>query len=436
MPRVLPFAALRYTSAVAEDLASLICPPYDVISANEQAQLEAQSPYNAVALELPQDAPAQPGSRYAHAAQTLQAWQREVVLQRDPRPAYYLSNTRFSHAGQEYERRDLIAAIGVEPWSHEQVLPHEDTMAGPKQDRLQLLRSTKLNASPIWVMYREQIASLEAAWTAVEQQTPAQEFTWRGERHRLWLVDDPRMTNAIENEFASGSALYIADGHHRYETALAYRAEAESTTPGAKETMAVLSWASDPGLLVLPTHRLLRGLDSGLTLEEAETRWSDVLHTEYYPVWEAAPPEQIDALMQQLASNGRTSSTFGLLGLGQLDLFALLELRGGKPPADRLPAERSDAWKKLDVSLLHTLLIDPLVAESHKPRSEVLSFTRDPHEAFRTVRDGEASAAFFLNATPVEGVLAVADAGDRMPEKSTYFHPKPPAGLVMRDLEQ
>ncbi|HET6318415.1 MAG TPA: DUF1015 domain-containing protein [Chloroflexota bacterium] len=434
MPRVLPFAALRYASTAAEDVAAVICPPYDIISADEQARLYAQSPYNAVALELPQDEPEQAGSRYTRAAQTLKAWQREGVLRRDARPAYYLSSTRFSHGGQEYERRDLIAAIAVEPWSRSHVLPHEDTMAGPKQDRLQLLRSTKLNASPIWVMYREPLPAVQRAWDELTE--PVADFTWRGEQHRLWLVDDPRTTNAIENEFAGSSAVYIADGHHRYETALAYRAEAKADVQGARETMAVLTWANDPGLLVLPTHRLLRDLDSDLTLEEVEARWSDVFHTEYYPVWEAAPPEQIDALMQQLASNGRTSSTFGLLGLGHLDLFGLLELRGGKPPADRLPAERSEAWKKLDVSLLHTLLIDPLVAESHKPRSEVLSFTRDPHEAFKTVREGEASAAFFLNATPVEGVLAVADAGDRMPEKSTYFYPKPPAGLVMRDLEQ
>jgi uncharacterized protein (DUF1015 family) len=138
--------------------------------------------------------------------------------------------------------------------------------------------------------------------------------------------------------------------------------------------------------------------------------------------------------MEQVASTGRNGPAFGLLGLGQLDLFGLLELRGRKPPDGRLPAERSEAWKKLDVSLLHTLLIDPLIAESGRARDEVLSFTRDAHQAFSAVRSGDTSAAFFLNPTPIEGVLAVADAGDRMPEKSTYFYPKPPAGLVMRDL--
>jgi hypothetical protein len=187
-------------------------------------------------------------------------------------------------------------------------------------------------------------------------------------------------------------------------------------------------------LLALPTHRLLRGLDPGLTLEEAETRWADVFHVEYYPVWDGAPAEQIDALMQQLASSGRAGPSFGLYGLGHLDLFGVLELRGRKAPDGALPPDRSDAWKSLDVSLLHSLLVDPLVEETGQERERVLSYTRDPHEAVRLVREGRASVAFFLNATPVSGVLDVADAKDRMPEKSTYFYPKPPAGLVMRDL--
>jgi hypothetical protein len=200
--------------------------------------------------------------------------------------------------------------------------------------------------------------------------------------------------------------------------------------------MAANTRADDPGLLVLPTHRLLRGLDGSLDLADIETLWADVFHVEYYPVWEDAPPEQVDALMQQLASTGRIGSAFGVLGLGHLDLFGVLELRGRTPPPDALPAERSDAWKALDVSRLHALLVDRLVAETGRPREEVLDYTRDPHAAFAAVRGGQAAVAFFLNPTPVESVLDVADAKDRMPEKSTYFYPKPPAGLVMRDLDQ
>jgi hypothetical protein len=171
-------------------------------------------------------------------------------------------------------------------------------------------------------------------------------------------------------------------------------------------------------------------------MEEAETRWGEIFHVEYYPVWDDAPPEQIDAFVQQLASSGQVGPSFGVFGLGQPDLFGILELRGRKAPANALPADRSEAWKSLDVSLLHTLLVDPLIAETGRPREQVLGFTRDPHEAVAEVRSGRASVAFFLNPTPVSGVMAVADAGDLMPEKSTYFFPKPPAGLVMRELDR
>jgi uncharacterized protein (DUF1015 family) len=282
------------------------------------------------------------------------------------------------------------------------------------------------------------LAALDEAWARAESGDfgePGVEFTWRQERHRVWLVDDPAEVLAIQVGFDASPPLYIADGHHRYETSLAFKNEARASVPGAGATLANLTWAHDPGLLVLPTHRLLSGLNPSLTLEEVETRWSDMFHVEYYPVWEGAPAEQIDALMQQLASSGRAGPSFGVYGFGHLDLFGLLQLRGRRRPELALPFERSGAWKSLDVSLLHTLLVDPLVAETGRPREEVLRYTRNPHEAVDEVRQGRASAALFLNPTPVKSVLEVADAGDLMPEKSTYFYPKPPAGLVMRDLD-
>jgi uncharacterized protein (DUF1015 family) len=429
----LPFAGLRY-AAPSSELARLVSPPYDVIGPDEQAHLRALSPNNAIYVELPTERQGEPCSRYELAAETLARWRAEGVVMPERRPAFYLSETEFSYGGQSLRRRDLLAALGLEAWSSRAVLPHEHTMAGPKADRLELMRATHLNASPIWVLHRDRLPPLEAAWAAAEARSPTVEFTWRGQRHRVWVVDDAASVAEIQAAFERGGSLYIADGHHRYETGLAFKAQAGSSVPGADAILATVTWADDPGLLALPTHRLLTGIDPALTLEEAETRWSDAFHVEYYPVWDNAPAEQIDALVQQLASSGRAAPSFGVYGLGHPDLFGILELRGRKPPEGALPAERSDAWKSLDVSLLHTLLIDPLVAETGQPREQVLGYTRDAHEAFAAVREGRASVAFFLNPTPVARVLAVADADDRMPEKSTYFYPKPPAGLVMRDL--
>jgi uncharacterized protein (DUF1015 family) len=434
VPTVLPFAGLRYT-APSTELAALVCPPYDVIDPAEQAQLLASSPNNASYVELPPDPPGAPGGRYRLAAERLALWRRQGVLAADPRPAFYFSETQFTYAGQSGVRRDILAALEVEPWSTGAVLPHEHTMSAPKADRLQLLRATHLNVSPIWVLHRERPPALDQAWAAAEASQPTVDFTWRGERHRVWIVDDPSTTRAIVAAFARGGPLYIADGHHRYETSLAFRAEAEATVPGARATLAALTWAEDPGLLALPTHRLLGAVDPSFTLEATETRWADLFDVEYYPFPDGATDQDVDTVMQRLASSGRAAPSFGVYGLGDPGRFGILALRGRNVPEGALPADRSEAWKSLDVSLLHTLLVDPLVAQTGRPREEVLSYTRHPQAAVAAVREGRAAVAFFLNGTPVSGVLAVADAHDRMPEKSTYFHPKPPAGVVMRDLE-
>ncbi|HYY87230.1 MAG TPA: DUF1015 domain-containing protein, partial [Chloroflexota bacterium] len=332
MPRVLPFAGLRY-AAPSTELERLISPPYDVVSAEEQAELQALSPNNAIYVELPTDASGEPRSRYRLAAETLARWRSQGVVAAERRPAFCLTETEYTYAGQTRRRRDLLAALELEPWSSQAVLPHEHTMAGPKADRLELMRATHLNASPIWVLHRDRPAALEQAWTTAEAQRPTVEFTWRGEEHRLWVVDDPETVRAILDAFEAGGPLYIADGHHRYETSLAFKAEAGASVRGAGGTLATLTWADDPGLLALPTHRLLTGVagsDATVTLEEAETRWSDAFHVEYYPVWDEAPAEQIDALMQQLATSGQAAPSVGLYGLGHLDLFGLLELRGRK----------------------------------------------------------------------------------------------------------
>jgi len=434
MPPVLPFAGLRYAAPAAQ-LPRLVCPPYDVIGPDEQHALLEASEHNAVRLELPPDEAGRTGSRYERAKAYLAEWRSQGVLRRDAAPTYYLSETTFSFANATYRRRDVLAAVAVEPWSARVALPHEHTMAAPKADRLELMTATHLNASPIWLLAREQPAALIRAWDQAAQTAPTLEFTWRDEQHRVWLIDDQQVVRAIEESFRQSPPLYIADGHHRYETSLAFKTGNGASLPGAGAILATITWAEEDGLLVLPTHRLLGGIDPDLTLEEAETRWGEVFHVEYYPVWEDAPAEQIEAFIQQLASSGRAGPSFGIFGLGQPDLFGILELRGRKPPPNALPTDRSEAWKSLDVSLLHSLLIDPLIADTGRSREEVLRYTRDPHEGVKAVREGSASVAFFLNPTPVQSVLAVADAGDLMPEKSTYFYPKPPAGLVMRELD-
>lgn len=425
---MLPLAGLRYAAPVA-DLPRLISPPYDVITPREADELRALSPHNVVQLELPADTDGQPGSRYTAAAERARQWRGDGTLRREARPTYYLSETQFEYAGRHERRRDLLATLGAEPWSSGVVLPHEHTMSGPKADRLELLRATHLNISPIWVLSRDRTPALESAWETTATTPPTAEFTWRGEHHRLWAIDDPSAVTDIAQSFARGGPLYIADGHHRYETSLAFRTEAESSLPGANGILATVTWADDPGLIVLPTHRLLHDVDAG-RLDDLLATWSAMFTVERIDA--SAAPEVWAA---QLARAGQRGPAFGIYGFGQLDTFAILTLRDDGSAQQHLPRDRSDAWRRLDVSIVHSLILDPLIASSGRSRDDVLSFDRDPKVAADAVRSGSAIAAVLLNPTPVRGVLDVADAGDRMPEKSTYFWPKPPAGLALRDLE-
>lgn len=431
MPQILPFPALRYDPHRLPDVAQVLCPPYDVINPAEKQAYQAQSSYNAVYIELPDDRPGEPGSRYANAAEILTSWRAQGVLQQDA-PSYYLHATRFSFEGRSHTRCDLIAALGVEPWATGAVLPHEATHAGPKADRLALLRAAHANLSPIWVLHRQPIVSLAAAWEAAQKTAPVLDVTFEGEEHRLWRVDDPAQVGAIHRELASSGPLYIADGHHRYETALNFAQEAGDQIPAAKATLAVVTWADDPGLLVLPTHRLLHGQPRSLA--EVEQTGKGVLASEHVSLSSSAD-EAAGTLLAQVLGRGANQAAFGVAAAGSPETGALLTLESPDAAVSKLPADRSDAWRKLDVSLLHAVLLERFIAETGLPREEALSYTRDAAEAMAAVRSGDAAAAFLLNATRVQQVLDVADAHDRMPEKSTFFHPKPPTGLVLRVVE-
>jgi uncharacterized protein (DUF1015 family) len=419
MSRVRAFRGVRYATA---PLAEVVSPPYDVISPAEQRALEARSPLNAVHLELPEDAPGEPGSRYRLAAERWQLWRQTGDLVTDAAPAFTFHETSYPVGGSSLTRSDVLATVPVEPWESGAVLPHEHTMAGPKADRLALLQAIEANVSPIWLLHAQQPARLDQRWQTLRNQPPDAGFALANERHRLWIVEDAASVGELEEAFASEvDALYVADGHHRYETALAYRSLVGERVPGARAVLAVLTWASDPGLLALPTHRLLSHLDPEPTVDALA---SDRVDLTVLPRADAGAAA-VATLVAELEIRGRQRPTFGAFARASRDRLGLLQVRA---------ALASGSNRPLDVSLLHDLLVDPLVERSGRSRAEVLSFTRDPVEAMIEVERGGADLAFFLNPTPIARVLEVALAGARMPEKSTYFAPKPPTGLVMRDL--
>jgi uncharacterized protein (DUF1015 family) len=396
--------------------------------------LLARSPHNIVRVELPGD---DSGDPYADAARTLKEWRSQGVLIRDDQACLYLYEVLFQLGDQEQTRRALVAALKLEPWESGQVLPHERTMAGPKEDRLRLLRATRANVSPVWTIYRGQSAALTRAWDLAAAREPDLSCRLEDETtHRVWKIADPAQTEAIQTDFAAIKAV-IADGHHRYETAFRYREEVAAGSragpDGASFVMAHLVAADDPGLVILPTHRLVRGL-GGLDQVELESELGSDWHGEYFPIWENAPPEQLEALLAQLLTQSESERALGLFG-PDTSIFAILILRNRQLMEQRAP-ERTEAWRALDVALLDEGLLKPLLERAGANREACVGYERDPYTALQVVLRGDYQIALFVNATTAEQVIAVAESGERMHEKSTYFHPKPPTGLVMRELDE
>jgi uncharacterized protein (DUF1015 family) len=344
MVDVSPFRGLRFSTSLVGDLGQVIAPPYDVISRDEHRELLARSHLNVVRLELPAS---ESGDPYEQAARSLEEWRSAGVLVREDSPCLYLYEVRFGLGGEQRTRRSLVAALRLETWESGQVLPHEQTMAAPKQDRLRLLRATRVNISPLWTLYSGPSAALEGAWQAADDRSPESGCELPdGTAHRLWRLEDQALIEAIRADFAP-LRLVVADGHHRYETALSYRDElagGEQLAPDdpARFVLAHLVADDDPGLAILPTHRLVRELGE-LDQVELEAELGSDWHGEYFPIWEGAPPEQLKALLVQLHNEAQTERVVGLFGPDS-SIFSILILRN-KQLMEQRGAGRSEAWR-------------------------------------------------------------------------------------------
>jgi uncharacterized protein (DUF1015 family) len=424
---VRPFRALRYAPNL--DLANAISPPFDIISPDQQRALHERSPYNAVHIELAEDSN---GSRYERASAALRGWLDQDILRREGRPAFYLHDHQFERDGVPYSRRLLFARLHLEPWDKGIVLPHEQTFGAPIEDRLRLLRAIQTNTSPVFLIYRDHDRQVETLLASAAIAPPGTEFrTDDGQSHGLRRIDDPRTIEALSAAFEL-EVLYIADGHHRYETALVYRDERRAAAASdwtGKEpdnfALVALAAADDPGLLVLPIHRVTA---SGIPLDEALQRLSSAFTVEKHP--------SLDDLSDAAASR-REQSTFGLLS-GESEEFLLLTVADRAAINRLLPQDRSPAWRSLDYAIANNVILQQVLGLSDTQMSDygVLWFTEDAAEAAHDVRAGRARYAVLMNPVPVQRVLDVADSGERMPQKSTFFYPKVPTGLVFNPLEE
>lgn len=435
--RALP--GIRYTSG---DLAALVTPPYDVISPEAQARYYERHPENIIRLELGRDEPGDDtlDNRYTRAAVTFAEWRLQGILAQDA-PSLYLYEQRFTAQGRDYTRLSLLARVRLEPWEARVILPHERTLSKPKDDRLKLYRACAANLSPIMALYDDPHNELAETFAEVRRTAPLADFTDEtGESHRLWLV--PGAETALEiATFFRERQLYIADGHHRYETGLAYRDEVASARKELLEddpanfTLMALSAVEDPGLLVLPTHRLLRDLSVGsLTALDERLRG-------HFTVTPLAREVDGAALMEDLAAASQMGSQTAFVLVRPDDALLLtLHDEGRKAMAhlDGAHAGASEAWRRLDLAVLHELVFNRAlgVTDEQVRAGEHVSYTRDTSVAVQSVRERKdgAQLAVLVNATPPAAIRDVARAGDRMPQKSTYFYPKLITGLVINPL--
>ena len=445
VPVVRPFRALRYSPDAVADLAAVMAPPYDVIGPDEHRWLLARDPHNVVRLDLPspEAGDADPDDRYRRAARYLGTWRGNGVLRRDPRPTISVLEDTYHLPGrdEEHVRRGFFARVRLEPFGAG-IRAHERTMSGPKEDRYKLLRATGVNTSPVVAMYEDRSGRAAALLEDVAATAPAVDVAdAAGVRHRLWTVvaDDAGNAGGADGsiadrlcEIASAATLTIADGHHRYETALRYARERRAGIADDVELdtddvlMLLLEPAAGP-IDVLPTHRVVLGLEPAgvAALEAGLSRFFDV---------ESGVP--VEGLLGAFGPLGGAAGGAGRFGLWTRHGGAILRARRDALAAHLPPG--GPALRRLDVSLLGAAL-EALAGIDAAATAEGarMTYTMDAAEAIALVHDRTdgADAAFLLEPTPATEIVAVAADGDVMPQKSTYIYPKALTGLVINPLE-
>ncbi len=422
MAEIRPFRAIRYNDKLLDSMEQVIAPPYDVLNADEQLTLYQLSPYNIIRLEYGKSYPDDntDHNRYSRAAQTLSTWLAEGVLQSEEQKMFYLYEQSFNYNEAHFCRRGIIAALKVEKYSSGQVLPHEQTFSAPKADRLELLEKTRTNISPIFTLFPDPeayIAKLLKEISKNESLFALEDPS--GQRHRITRIDNPALQQEIV-EFMKPQALLIADGHHRYETALNYKDfESNATDFAADYILSILVSMKEQDLLMLPTHRLISNLN-----QNSSEKLINLCKNNFTLMLMNLPKNCSEKDFQ--AEWKRMTQAKNAFAITTPDFNAML-----------IPKAEKDK-ELLGVELLHELIIDPFL-KLPEATVEIINSLTYPHD-FESIRktvldENRDSIAFILDTIPVAEVYTHALQGKVMPQKTTYFYPKMPSGLLMRNLD-
>ena len=441
MAEIAPFRAVRYAVTRGRELGWLLAPPYDMVTMQQRDELLRRDPHNIAHVSIGEDRPGDcpTTNKYLRAGETWRAWLDEGVLRKDPRPALFaLEQSYIAPDGRPLKRRGFMAAVRLHEFHEGVILPHEKTLVAPKADRLEVIKAVRANLSPIFGLYRDDSGVTARALDQAGVAEPAAETdSDDGVHHRVWRAEDPEVVAPLQQLLAA-QRIFIADGHHRYETALVYRRMLEEQTPGLPADgghhyiLMFLCPMNDPGLFLFATHRLVSGLKDfavGPFLEKLSRffRIETIAEDARRPVGRAWA-------ISKLGEHAGKSTTF-LMVTAEDGRARIVTLRDDVDLADAgLPSNPTLA--ALDVTVLHAVVLQRLLGllPDSQEKQENVTYVRDAGEAVNRVLSGEQQVGFLLNPTPMWQVEAVGDAGETMPQKSTLFYPRLQSGLVMREV--
>ena len=430
MADIRAFRAFRYDLGRVGNLSDVVCPPYDVIDDRLQQALYERSPYNVIRLELnkPEAGETESSNRYTRAAGFLRDWIADDVLKQDSAPGLYVCHQEYEVEGHRHLRRGFFARVRLEPFGSGRIYPHEETMSGPKADRLNLLRATGMNLSPVFGLYPDELNEVQETLDgAVGRTLPLEATDHLGVVSRLWPVRDQQVVSRVTG-LLGPKPIFIADGHHRYETGLRYlqerrdAGEVPNADSPANFILMNLVGMSDPGLLILPTHRLVSGL-SGLTADRLREKLAGNFDVETVGFGESGAREA----WQRIELDGTQSILgFGTVADGNWEIARLTD----SAAMDQLAGEHSADWRGLGVSILHVLALNKLIGGKSS-----CQYVHLLHEVQEAMAKKTCDLAVLVPPATMGHVERIAGNLEKMPPKSTYFYPKLLSGLVFNSVK-
>lgn len=439
MPQIVPFKGTYFNRSKIADVSRVVTQPYDRIDAKLKDEYYARDPHNIVRIDFGKDEPGDGESlnRYTRAKTFLDQWLKEEILVTDRAPAIYPYFQTYQTPAGPKTRRGLVAAVKLEEFGKGTIYPHEQTHAKPKEDRLKLLHATRTHYGHIFMLYSDPAKSLADLFDEVARTHPLLEATDDfGEWHRLWKIDDPKVVKRIQKDLEKRDAI-IADGHHRYETALAYKQEAKAKSGAAEDyVMATLINMDDEGLTIYPTHRIVSDVPNfdAARMLKALAKWFDVRD---YTFEAESEPFARQEFIEDVRIEGLSKTSFGIVVAGE-DSYTLLNLARPEGLEKLQDVKRSADWRRLDVNVLHDVILRGQlgITPEDTKHERFVRYARHAQEVVDAVRKQRAAqVGFIVNPVKIGQIRSIVKLGERFPQKTTDFYPKLLTGMMLYRLE-